>query len=435
MEKTWTKSLLGFLAIASSFAVLAFLSGTLLAALLVIFPLLYVGIMYILDEESSIHVSVEFPPKLKVGDEFEVKASISINRGAGIFLFELPFFDFFKLTDGSNVRVVFKGLRRRNYDLTYKMKALRRGSFDWKEVKYTYNPTMGILNSKEGKIPCAIKVDVLPNIEILRKKGLRIRSTRLNPRNARSRIGPASTDFDSIRAYTPGDPYRTINWKASARSASGGSILVNQYEREGLHSTIFAIDNSSPMRQGTKEENPLESGINMILSFSNLLLNYQYNVGIWVMQKNRGIKRDVVVPGSGMEQYLRIRRRVMLVEAVRFIPGAYPISREFASVARETVPSIFLVTSLVENNLPQLKAMLKIVRSVSSKIVLVDILPYSIFQRISPYDISSIYTEAFSKKAKRNMYREISGLAEVVPWDPGRTSYGRIISRLTASLR
>ena len=57
MEKTWTKSLLGFLAIASSFAVLAFLSGTLLAALLVIFPLLYVGIMYILDEESSIHVS------------------------------------------------------------------------------------------------------------------------------------------------------------------------------------------------------------------------------------------------------------------------------------------------------------------------------------------------------------------------------------------
>ena len=303
----------------------------------------------------------------------------------------------------------------------------------------TFEPSVSLKKSKKGsskrKIPCAIKVDVLPNIEILRKKGLRIRSTRLNPRNARSRIGPASTDFDSIRAYTPGDPYRTINWKASARSASGGSILVNQYEREGLHSTIFAIDNSSPMRQGTKEENPLESGINMILSFSNLLLNYQYNVGIWVMQKNRGIKRDVVVPGSGMEQYLRIRRRVMLVEAVRFIPGAYPISREFASVARETVPSIFLVTSLVENNVHQLKALLKIVRSVSSKIVLVDILPYSIFQRISPYDISSIYTEAFSKKAKRNMYREISGLAEIVPWDPGRTSYGRIISRLTASLR
>ncbi len=273
MEKTWTKSLLGFLAIASSFAVVAFISGTLLAALLVIFPLLYVGIMYILDEESSIHVDVEFPPKLKVGDEFEVKATISISRGAGIFLFELPFFDFFKLTDGSNVRVVFKGIRRRNYDLTYKMKALRRGSFDWKEVRYTYNPTMGILNSKEGKIPCAIKVEVLPNIEILRKKGLRIRSTRLNPRNARSRIGPASTDFDSIRAYTPGDPYRTINWKATARNASGGPILVNQYEREGLHSTIFAIDNASPMRQGTKEENPLESGINLVLSFSNLLLN------------------------------------------------------------------------------------------------------------------------------------------------------------------
>ncbi|EQD66521.1 protein containing DUF58, partial [mine drainage metagenome] len=219
-----------------------------------------------------------------------------------------------------NVRVVFKGVRHRNYDLTYKMQALRRGSFEWKDIKYTYNPTMGILNTREGRIPCAVKVEVLPNIEILRKKGLRIRSTRLNPRNARSRIGPVSTDFDSIRGYTPGDPYRTINWKATARNSSTGPILVNQYEREGLHSTVFAIDNSPPMRQGTKEENPLESGIKLVLSFTSLLLNYQYNVGVWVMQRNSGIRRDVIMPGSGMEQYLRIRRRVMLVETVKLVP-------------------------------------------------------------------------------------------------------------------
>ncbi len=435
MEKSWTKSLLGFLAIAASFAVVAFLSGSLEAALLVIFPLLYVGIMYILDEEGSIQVSVDFPTKLNVGDEFEVNAHVSISRGAGIFLLELPYFDFFKLLDGSNVRVVFKGVRHRNYDLTYKMQALRRGSFEWKEIKYTYNPTMGILNTREGKIPCAVKVEVLPRIEILRKKGLRIRSTRLNPRNARSRIGPASTDFDSIRAYTPGDPYRTINWKATARNSSTGPILVNQYEREGLHSTVFAIDNSSPMRQGTKEENPLESGIKLVLSFTNLLLNYQYNVGVWVMQKNRGIRRDVIMPGSGMEQYLRIRRRVMLVETIKFVPQVYSISREFASVARETVPSIFLLTSVVEANVIPLKKVIKTLNTASSNIVIVDVLPFSIFARISPYDISALYTEGFSRKAKKKMYSELSGLAEVIPWDPGRTSYGKIISRLTMSLR
>jgi hypothetical protein len=123
------------------------------------------------------------------------------------------------------------------------------------------------------------------------------------------------------------------------------------------------------------------------------------------------------------------------VEAVRFVPQIYNISREFAAVARETVPSVFLVTSLVENNVMQLKKMLKIVRGASSNIVVVDVLPYSIFQKISPYDISSIYTEAYSKKAKRTIYREIAGLAEIVPWDPGQTSYGKIISRLTVSLR
>ncbi|EQD59937.1 hypothetical protein B1B_07978, partial [mine drainage metagenome] len=206
-------------------------------------------------------------------------------------------------------------------------------------------------------------------------------------------------------------------------------------EREGLHSTVFAIDNSPPMRQGTKEENPLESGIKLVLSFTSLLLNYQYNVGVWVMQRNSGIRRDVIMPGSGMEQYLRIRRRVMLVETVKLVPQVYSISREFASVARETVPSIYLLTSVVEANVSPLKKVLKTLKPASSNIVIVDILPFSIFARISPYDISALYTEGFSRKAKKNMYRELSGLAEVVPWDPGRTSYGKIISRLTMSLR
>ncbi len=35
-----------------------------------------------------------------------------------------------------------------------------------------------------------------------------------------------------MRNYVPGDPYKFINWKATARDP-GGKVMVNEYEREG----------------------------------------------------------------------------------------------------------------------------------------------------------------------------------------------------------
>ncbi len=435
MEKLWTKGLLGFLAIAASFGIVAFLSGSLPATLLVIFPILFVGIMFISDEEGRVDVEIDMPKKVKVDDIVEVKARIILNRGAGIFLFELPYFEHFKPVDGSNVRVVFKGLRSRVYDLTYKIQAARRGKFSFSEIKYTYNPTMGILNTKTGKINVNVYIDVIPKVEILRKRGLRIRASLLNPRSARSRIGPASTDFDTIRSYVPGDPYRTINWKATARRTTSNAPLVNQYEREGLHTIMFALDRGHTMRQGTKEDNPLESSIKLILSFASLLLNYQHNVGFWVMQKDKNARKSIVVPGSGMEQYIRLRRSALLVEPIKQILSSYNKDREFFAIARETVPTTFLFTSITETNADTLSLICRQIRGVSSRLIVIDVLPYGIYGKMSPYSISSIYNESYNSKARRKLYSRFSGFSKIIPWDPEITGYGKIISRLTGTLR
>lgn len=80
-----------------------------------------------------------------------------------------------------------------------------------------------------------------------------------------------------IREYVPGDPFKFINWKATARSIEG-KLMVNNYEREGLRNVIFLADLGPWMRLGYPHENPLEFGASLILSLTKVLLRYGYNV-------------------------------------------------------------------------------------------------------------------------------------------------------------
>ena len=167
----------------------------------------------------------------------------------------------------------------------------------------------------------------------------------------------------------------------------------------------------------------------------SLLLNYQHNVGFWVMQKDKNARKSIVVPGSGMEQYIRLRRSALLVEPLNRILSSYNKDREFFAIARETVPTTFLFTSITETNADTLSLICRQIRGVSSRLIVIDVLPYGIYGKMSPYSISSIYNESYNSKARRKLYSRFSGFSKIIPWDPEITGYGKIISRLTGTLR
>jgi uncharacterized protein (DUF58 family) len=50
-----------------------------------------------------------------------------------------------------------------------------------------------------------------------------------------------TTEFEQIKEYVRGDDYRTINWKATARS---GKLMVNQYADEKSQDVYCLIDKS-----------------------------------------------------------------------------------------------------------------------------------------------------------------------------------------------
>jgi uncharacterized protein (DUF58 family) len=50
-----------------------------------------------------------------------------------------------------------------------------------------------------------------------------------------------SLEFDQVKNYVPGDDYRAINWKATARQ---GSLMTNSYTDEKSQHVYCVIDKS-----------------------------------------------------------------------------------------------------------------------------------------------------------------------------------------------
>ena len=64
------------------------------------------------------------------------------------------------------------------------------------------------------------------------------------------------SEFESLREYAPGDAFRTIDWKATARR---GKVMVAQYDVERSQQIVVAVDAGRLMtaRLGDRRKTPI----------------------------------------------------------------------------------------------------------------------------------------------------------------------------------
>jgi len=96
------------------------------------------------------------------------------------------------------------------------------------------------------------------------------------------RIGH-TLEFDNIRNYVLGDDQRSINWKATARSAE---LMVNQYEDEKAQQIYCLIDKGRVMKMPFEGLSLLDYAINAALMLSHVSVHKQDKAGLLTFSKS-----------------------------------------------------------------------------------------------------------------------------------------------------
>ncbi|MGB7394253.1 MAG: DUF58 domain-containing protein [Pricia sp.] len=96
------------------------------------------------------------------------------------------------------------------------------------------------------------------------------------------RIGHTQ-EFEQIKEYVPGDDFRTINWKATAKQ---NQLMVNQYQDERSQPIYSFIDTGRVMKMPFNGLSLLDYAINSTLAFSNVALKRNDKTGMLAFSKN-----------------------------------------------------------------------------------------------------------------------------------------------------
>ena len=95
------------------------------------------------------------------------------------------------------------------------------------------------------------------------------------------RIGHTQ-EFEQIKEYVPGDDFRTINWKATAKK---NQLMVNQYQDEKSQPIYSLIDTGRVMKMPFNGLKLVDYAINSTLAFSNVALKRNDKTGMLTFSK------------------------------------------------------------------------------------------------------------------------------------------------------
>lgn len=97
------------------------------------------------------------------------------------------------------------------------------------------------------------------------------------PRKSSRQRRDEGTDIHELRDFRPGDPFRRIAWKTSARL---GKLIVRELEREELGSVELVLDAGPTMRDGVAGDRRLDRAIALALGIAEDALRRGERVGL-----------------------------------------------------------------------------------------------------------------------------------------------------------
>lgn len=193
----------------------------------------------------------------------------------------------------------------------YTVRPTKRGEYHFGAVNALVRSPLGLIR-RRFRFSADKTVPVYPSFIQMRKYELLAISNQLTEFGIKKirRLGH-NQEFEQIKEYVPGDDYRTINWKATARR---GELMVNNYQDERSQQVYALVDKGRTMRMPFAKMSLLDYAINASLVISNIAIKKEDQAGLITFQH----RVQTVVPASR-----RSKQMYLLMEALYNQKTAY----------------------------------------------------------------------------------------------------------------
>ncbi len=245
---------------------------------------------------------------------------------------------------------------------SYSIRPVVRGEYEFGMVNLYVATQLGLL-SRRFRFPEEKRVAVYPSFIQMRKFELLAISNRLTEAGIKKirRVGH-TMEFEQIREYVPGDDYRTINWKATARRRA---FMVNHYQDEKAQPVYSVIDMGRVMKMPFEGLSLLDYAINASLVISNIALRKQDKAGIITFSR----RVEQILPADRKPAQISQILEMLYKQTTAYQESDYQVL--FATLLRKISQRSLILLFTNFETLTALKRQLPFLRKIARKHLLV----------------------------------------------------------------
>ncbi len=461
---------------AFAFIVFGMLLGNIILILVGLLPLLFVAFSLLIPPPQEVEVErLGEDQSLWVDEQFSETIRIKVRGGIGIVTLGDVLPASFSLEEGTNFKALWKGVGDVETVISYTATCARRGLYQLEGVHYEARHFLQMLKTEIGLVEALRTITVRPRPLLVRRVRHREAVSAIPmPAEAKYRFGIPTTDFLEVRDYAPGDPYRMINWKATARrlSASPSPLQVNEYEREGRKVVWIFLDSAPHMAAGTTLRSALDYAVQAALGLADFYLSRGCRVGLAIYNhdayqwegpferrvepppellktlsglkaleppiempdETKGVKTPqsrIIFPDVGRRQRYRLTKEMVRVEIGYSLESLREVVHSCRGHLKGSRP-LFIIITMVEAGelkglLDGIKALYRYtLRGRRPSILLLDVRGDKLAVRTREEELASRIVERELKTA----YTALRALGvEVISWNPRDASFVEILAR------
>ncbi|WNG18434.1 DUF58 domain-containing protein [Cystobacter fuscus] len=224
--------------------------------------------------------------------------------------------------------------------LPYSLTPLTRGDLRLGDVHLRLLGPLGLC-ARQVRVPAAQSVKVYPDLTALSREALALTLASDAPAERLLRRSAEGREFESLREYRPGDDYRSVDWKATARR---GRTTVRVYQPERNQPVLLMLDCGRHMAGRVEGRRKLDHAVDAALRLAKVSLDAGDLVGVLAFASD---VRASLPPRKGHEHLRLITESLYRAEAA-LEESDYGRAYDFAFARSSRRSLVVLFTDLVD---------------------------------------------------------------------------------------